>query len=385
MLLTIVLFIKTLRAEVVLVHGPDTDDFVLQCGKVFFAAVCAQVLALSTVLWHAFDRHSSRHIAGTGMWSTAVGGYAVSYSAAFYAMLWCYLAGSGLISFSAQRIGDGYAANDHRRIGDGNEDSPLVRAQANRRLLAVSLVGLSTVIAFGACGLIDCDLSLHWSVVGPETVWAVSWICVLVLVRSLKSHVQRGELSHLLWSSGSKHHFFLSHYQYNGGDQVHNIHAELTQRGCKVWWDMRSDGELSDLSMKQGVKETMCFVLFLTKEALTRTFVQMEVREAVRLGKPILLLRETDERHGAPEKFEDFIKDCPDDLKWLFNRHEALAYRRRGFEADAMFEVRRRRHTTRSPTRPLTSRPPSRTQELIRRMKSIATHAAPRDAEAGVS
>ena len=40
-------------------------------------------------------------------------------------------------------------------------------------------------------------------------------------------------------AAGLEHHFFLSHYQATGGDQVDGLHHELKDRGFSSWYDNR--------------------------------------------------------------------------------------------------------------------------------------------------
>ena len=47
--------------------------------------------------------------------------------------------------------------------------------------------------------------------------------------------------------------------------------------------------------MKAGVRESGCFVLFLTQDVFKRPFVLMEIAEAIKAGKPILLIHEEGE------------------------------------------------------------------------------------------
>jgi hypothetical protein len=48
--------------------------------------------------------------------------------------------------------------------------------------------------------------------------------------------------------------------------------------------------------MKEGVSGSETFLVFLTSGVLTRYFVQLEVRTALALGKPVVLVHETDPR-----------------------------------------------------------------------------------------
>jgi hypothetical protein len=61
--------------------------------------------------------------------------------------------------------------------------------------------------------------------------------------------------------------------------------------------------------MKHGIENSACFLLFLSSGVFTRPFCQLEIAEAVRLKKPIILMHEEDERHG---KF-NFALDASED------------------------------------------------------------------------
>jgi hypothetical protein len=111
--------------------------------------------------------------------------------------------------------------------------------------------------------------------------------------------------------------------------------------------------------MPDGVKQSAFFVLFLryslathrflqcltllrlnpnragSNGVMSRKFVHLEVREAIRSKRPILLLHETDERHGKVD-FGQERDRAPDDLKHLFDDIESIAWRRRSFERQAM-------------------------------------------------
>jgi hypothetical protein len=48
--------------------------------------------------------------------------------------------------------------------------------------------------------------------------------------------------------------------------------------------------DLTAQAMKNGVEDSAIFILFMTKHTFTRPYVQMELGEAFRLNKPILLV-----------------------------------------------------------------------------------------------
>ena len=54
------------------------------------------------------------------------------------------------------------------------------------------------------------------------------------------------------------------------------------------------------LPKKDGVSRSAFFVLFLNVGTLTRTFVQSECKRALESGKTVILVHESDPRHGAP-------------------------------------------------------------------------------------
>ena len=105
--------------------------------------------------------------------------------------------------------------------------------------------------------------------------------------------------------------------------------------------------------MQEGVAKTNCFLLFLSKGAMARPYVQVstsktvlcsllscspkqfELRTAIELGKKILLVHETEGAHG---KF-DFASEkatAPADLCAVLDDIESVAYRRRDHERTAM-------------------------------------------------
>ena len=59
--------------------------------------------------------------------------------------------------------------------------------------------------------------------------------------------------------------------------------------GFKVWYDQRAEDLTTD-GMKQGIEESAAFVLFLSEGVLTRPFCQLEIRAAIALKKPLVLV-----------------------------------------------------------------------------------------------
>ena len=57
----------------------------------------------------------------------------------------------------------------------------------------------------------------------------------------------------------------------------------------QVWYDNRAD-DLTKEGMLKGIEEAAAFVLFLSPGVLQRPYCQMEIRHALALGKPVVLL-----------------------------------------------------------------------------------------------
>ena len=58
---------------------------------------------------------------------------------------------------------------------------------------------------------------------------------------------------------------------------------------AKVWYDNRAH-DLTKEGMLKGIEEAAAFVLFLSTGVLQRPYCQMEIRHAMTLQKPIVLL-----------------------------------------------------------------------------------------------
>jgi hypothetical protein len=112
---------------------------------------------------------------------------------------------------------------------------------------------------------------LYAIVVAGMTIFGIHGLSIVLLRFVVKRDSLALELEQPWKDSQGKvpkkrHHFFLSHQQQTGGNQVHAICRELEIRGCNVWRDMDYDGELVMDAMKQGIKDSLIFVVFLTEK-----------------------------------------------------------------------------------------------------------------------
>lgn len=98
-------------------------------------------------------------------------------------------------------------------------------------------------------------------------------------------------------NAGEKNHFFLSHFQKNAGPTCMALKLSVCSAvpGAQVWFDQDVSNK-TEQGMMDGVAHSRFFVLFLSKEVLARPFVQKEIAMALKLEKPIVLVRATDDR-----------------------------------------------------------------------------------------
>ena len=88
--------------------------------------------------------------------------------------------------------------------------------------------------------------------------------------------------------------------QGNAGPRCMTIKFALEAEapGIGVWLD-QDQRDKSEAGMMEGVAGARFFVLLLTQCIFSRWFCKLEIRRALALGKRIVLVRETDGRHGA--------------------------------------------------------------------------------------
>jgi serine/threonine protein kinase len=116
--------------------------------------------------------------------------------------------------------------------------------------------------------------------------------------------------------------FFISHAQESGGVQSRAIKrmladaCPLLQKPIQnhledpIWLDV--DEVPGKENMLQGVRRCQNIILFLTKGTLRRWFCQLEIREAMRLSKNIILVHDEpslDPNFGGYTSFDGYIED----------------------------------------------------------------------------
>ena len=71
----------------------------------------------------------------------------------------------------------------------------------------------------------------------------------------------------------------------------------LLPLSSKAWYDNRAD-DLTKEGMLKGIEQAAAFVLFLSTDVLQRPYCQMEIRHALALKKPVVLLHGECDAHA---------------------------------------------------------------------------------------
>jgi hypothetical protein len=142
---------------------------------------------------------------------------------------------------------------------------------------------------------------------------------------------------------------FISHHQAAASRTVQLlkewIEKDLKERRCPLWkvWVDKQERATPD-GMNEGVRLSRNFILFLTKDVLTREWCLNEIRNALKHRKNVVLVYETNENCGGvsgtfatfygPELKKAFPHS--DDYDWLVNRNSYVAFQDRGQHVDVM-------------------------------------------------
>ncbi|CAK9004265.1 Calcium-dependent protein kinase 12 (OsCDPK12) (OsCPK12), partial [Durusdinium trenchii] len=163
-----------------------------------------------------------------------------------------------------------------------------------------------------------------------------------------------------------RYHFFLSYMQAEAAGVVKDLWASLLHARCSTWLDMLAN-DVTTPGMRRGVALADTFLMVLTESVLTRPFCLMELFVALEQCKRLIFVVEedsrfksVDHRHPLPwvsgdeskdakakaeimeglrkleEPAEEVLKAVEDLFAGEYSKVTSLAYRRRGFESDAM-------------------------------------------------
>jgi len=148
------------------------------------------------------------------------------------------------------------------------------------------------------------------------------------LVASLRDLVEAAENEgpwDVLWS----------HAHSTGGAQTQLLVNKLTfERGLRCWLDMNMS-KIDIVSMKAGISDSACFGLFLSAGCLSRPYCQLEIRYAMALQKPLLLVLD-DAVEAAAE-----VAAAPPDIAEVVRLQlaGATSYRTKRHETSTMLDL----------------------------------------------
>ncbi|KAK3271791.1 hypothetical protein CYMTET_19881, partial [Cymbomonas tetramitiformis] len=114
-----------------------------------------------------------------------------------------------------------------------------------------------------------------------------------------------------------RYHFFMAHKFTTGGDQVAVLCAALERAGWKPWYyNYLSETIVTEELIQKGVQRSHCVVLFLSREVFSSQPVLLELREARRCGKHVLLVHEAELDHARVDP-DEMQRETPEDLRDL--------------------------------------------------------------------
>lgn len=143
----------------------------------------------------------------------------------------------------------------------------------------------------------------------------------------------------LVLPDGLKHHCFLSYKQKSAIDMVGKQFYILSSRGYKCWYDQQYKGTLNLEAMQEGVAKSMVYILFLSKDIFPSTYIEEEVKTAIRLNKPIIFLHHPDTGSVGYWDFGDYISNAPSILKPYFTTVESIQLQRRYHLEEAVTQL----------------------------------------------
>ena len=115
------------------------------------------------------------------------------------------------------------------------------------------------------------------------------------------------------------------------------LELRLSAIGFECWLDQTAKS-ITKESMRDGVEASKVFLLFLSRDVLTRPFCVYEIKTALTLQKRVMLMHETDGRHGAFDFGAAEVQTAQADIAQLMSTHESLPWRRRRFEQDCILQ-----------------------------------------------
>jgi len=180
----------------------------------------------------------------------------------------------------------------------------------------------------------------------PPNLPALQNVSSMAIFRSHSAMMSANAHAALVAKHMQKHpelkwHAFMSHMQAEGGDCVMAIDMHLSPRGWVLWTDQSPNADVTLEGMKNGVRESLVYVLYCTKSVFQRPFVRLELLEAVKQKKPILMLYEEDNRRakftfdaktGVPPGFQSITAE-------LLRNHCAIPWERRPHLRKATIEL----------------------------------------------
>ena len=108
-----------------------------------------------------------------------------------------------------------------------------------------------------------------------------------------------------------------------------------------MWYDNKMEN-ITKEGMMEGVRCSVVFLLFMSKDVFSRKWVKEEICEAIRQKKPFLVMHEKDARHGqfdfAVGAVEKVTSDFQPIAKEIISCSESMGWERREYLRKAVLD-----------------------------------------------
>ena len=108
-----------------------------------------------------------------------------------------------------------------------------------------------------------------------------------------------------------------------------------------MWYDNKMEN-ITKEGMMEGVRCSVVFLLFMSKDVFSRKWVKEEICEAIRQKKPFLVMLEKDARHGqfdfAVGAVENVASDFQPIAKEIISCSESMGWERRDYLRKAVLD-----------------------------------------------
>jgi hypothetical protein len=126
--------------------------------------------------------------------------------------------------------------------------------------------------------------------------------------------------------------FIICHYP-TGGAQSEALCKYLTDKKVSVYL---SKEDIPEKNVIENLTKTVAVLIFLSKNVLEQPWIHTQVRQAMKMNKPFLLMQEPDTKHEGFSDIYEIEKNTPEDIQYLISETEAMPFIRTSYMIESM-------------------------------------------------